>query len=154
MSDQVEKLSLKGEKKMANMAAKVTADYLEEKGFHYEIRGNSEEIVRVSYKMDNRESLEVLIMFDDDETSVQLLSPCYVKVPESKKDIIYELCNRMNCTYRWVKYSLDERDNTIDIRLDSMLPKDFDGELVVDYSMRMANIADEAYPEFMKAIWA
>lgn len=145
---------MKGDMCMANMAAKVTADYMEEKGLHYELRGDEEEIVRVSYRMDNRDSLEILMIFDEDETSVQLLSPCYIKVPESKKDVVYEICNRMNNTYRWVKYTLDEKDSSIDIRLDSMLPREYDGALAVEYSMRMANIADEAYPEFMKAIWA
>jgi hypothetical protein len=136
-----------------NMALKMTAAYLDSKSLKYTVYEDDRRI-RISYLVDNKGSLEVIVIFDEDEGSVALRSFDFCKVPEAKTAAIYEMCSKMNKEYRWIKFFLDERDNTITLAEDAVIQLDSCGEEILDLINRMVRIGDDAYPAFMKAIWA
>ena len=62
-------------------------------------------------------------------------------------------CNELNAKYRWVKFYLD-KDKDVCVSLDAYIDEHTVGEECLNLVRRMINISDEAYPLFMKALWA
>ena len=138
---------------MANMAARMTGAFFDSKGLSYEVLGNDGEVIRAGFAMDNREGIRVLMFFDDDSTGVKIRAFDLVKFPPNKKEAMYKICNEMNSTYRWIKFFVDEKDNTIVAEDDAVIQLDSCGEEVFRCCLQLVSIADDAYPEFMKYIW-
>ena len=67
---------------------------------------------------------------------------------------MYELCSKMNNRFNWVKFFVDESDSTITLSDDAVIQLDSCGEEIIKLIQFMTLVADEAYPEFMKAIWS
>ena len=62
-------------------------------------------------------------------------------------------CNSLNQEYRWVRFYLD-KDWDLICEADALLDPSSGGEECLSIVRRMVNIIDEAYPKFMKALWA
>ena len=60
----------------------------------------------------------------------------------------------MNNRFNWVKFFVDESDSTITLSDDAVIQLDSCGEEIIKLIQFMTLVADEAYPEFMKAIWS
>ena len=60
----------------------------------------------------------------------------------------------MNDKFRWVKFYVDESDNTVSLATDAVITSATCGEVIYELVLRMASIGDDAYPEFMRALWA
>lgn len=137
-----------------NTALRMTAAYFDSKGFKYQIE-EDRDVMRISFgKLDNKDGLKILVFFDEDNRTVAIRSFDYVSFPESKIGNMYALCSKMNKNFRWVKFYVDEEDNTITISDDAVVMLDSVGDELYELVMRMTSIADTAYPEFMKAVWA
>lgn len=136
------------------MAAKVTTAYFDSHGLHYEILGDNGEALRAGFKMDNRaEGLKVLMIFDNDTKGCKVCAYDIVKFSDAKKEVMYRVCNSLNAKYRWIKFFVDESDNTITAQDDAVIELDSCGEEVLQCCLQLVNIVDDAYPEIMKAIW-
>lgn len=131
----------------------VAVQYLESKGFHCQLSEKNERVVRLKFKAENVESVEVLLVFDEDEHSVSCKCYNLCKFPENKKLDMYRICNELNANYRWLKFYVDESDNTITAQLDAVIQVESCGAECYELVGRSVAIADEAYPKFMKAIW-
>ena len=66
---------------------------------------------------------------------------------------MYEVCSKLNNEFRWIKFYVDERDNTITLADDAIVQLDTCGEEIWEIMVRLSDIADDAYPTIMKAIW-
>ena len=77
----------------------------------------------------------------------------FLKVPEAKRGAVLEAVNTLQRKYRYVTFTLDD-DNEIHIGHDLPVRTVNVGDVCVEMFIRMAKIADEAYPIFMKAIWS
>ena len=134
-----------------NLSLKVAAAYLESKGLKFSISDDGNAI-RIGTSLKNKESIEVLLVFEGSALAVRSFGYC--KFTEAKKPAMYELCSKMNNLYRWVKFYVQEDDNTVTLADDAVIQPETCGEEVLELFLRMASIADEVYPEFMKRIWA
>ena len=76
------------------------------------------------------------------------------QIEEAKKAKIYQVMSKLNDDFRWVKFSIDENDNTVTASTDAVIRMDVAGEICYELVFRMVNIVDDAYPEIMKALWA
>ena len=65
---------------------------------------------------------------------------------------MYAVINKVNSTYRWVKFYLDD-DGDVRVEVDALLDDDSCGEECLGLFQRLGNIADDAYPVLMKEIW-
>ena len=137
-----------------NLAAKVTAAFFDSHDIRYSMRGDDNEVIRVGFRAENKESVEILLFFSEKNDNVGIRSFDLCKVPEAKKPALYELCSKLNDKYRWVKFYIDEDDNTITAADDAVIQLDSCGEECLELVMRMCDIADEVYPEIMKTIWS
>lgn len=136
-----------------NLAAKVTAAYFESRNMHCQVSGDDGEIIRVGFRGKNKDSLEVLLIFDEGNNSVALRSFGFCKVPENKKANLYKLCSKLNDSFRWVKFYLDD-DDTVTAADDAVIQLDSCGEECLELVLRMCKITDEAYPIIMKEVWS
>jgi hypothetical protein len=126
--------------------------YMDSKGIKYSDLGDHR--IRVTYNGDNLKSIPVLVAFDKDgENMVQFFCWEIAKFKDKFADGIL-VCNDMNTKYRWVKYYID-KDNDIVCAADTYLYGDWEecGKTCHSMVMRVVNITDEAYPEFMKALY-
>ena len=139
---------------MASMSAQMVASFFKNEGLKFEIDGDKEEIIRISFNADNVESIRISLFFNEEDTNVAVRSFNICKVEDSKKPAIYEACSKLNDDYRWAKFCIDEEDNTVTAAVDAVIRMDVAGEICHELVMRMVNIVDESYPILMKALWA
>lgn len=136
---------------MANYK-KLFIDYLESKGIKYTDR--DEHLVTVSYSGDNIQSIKFYVAFDKDgDGMVQIYGWDIGSFDGDKTAKGIEVCNEMNKKYRWVKFYLDA-DNDVCVSTDSYICEANAGSVCLNLVRRMINIVDEAYPSFMRALWA
>lgn len=110
-------------------------------------------VLRVGFNLDNTE-VSIFIIFDEDDGSVHFEGRDFVKIPKDLNGTILSVCNQCNCDYRWVKFVYEEEDNRVSCKCDAVIQLDSCAEEIFEIVMRMASIVDEAYPIFMKAMWA
>ncbi len=131
---------------------------MERKGIKYSyegVRSNSNnEVVVIKYNCDNVDTITVTFFFNSDceDASIRIFD--LVKVPANKAVSILQTVNKINNTYRFAKFCLDTNDNTIQLEMDPVFRGNDVAEICVELLSRSVNIADEAYPEFMKAIYS
>lgn len=139
---------------MANMAAKVVGAYFDAKGVKYEVIDEDGAVLKLGFSMDNRDGIRLIVRFDGDSEGVSVKAYDLAKFQEDKKQKMFEVCNKLNAQYRWVKFYVDESDNTITVEEDAVIQLDSCGEEVYQCCYQVVAIADEAYPEIMRAIFA
>ncbi len=139
---------------MSNAAAKVTAAYFDSEGFKYDLTGENQDRIITGFGLDNKDSIKILIAFDDSETSVGLRAFDIAKFPQDKMPEMFVLVNMLNSKFRWIKFVVDPEDCTISAEDDAVIQIDSCGQEIMELCMRMAGIVDEAYPIIMKACFA
>ncbi len=136
---------------MANYK-KLFLNHLDAKGIKYDDR--DEFHVVISYSGDNIRSIRIHVSFDKDgEGMVQLYAWDIGNFSGDKLAKGLITCNELNAKYRWVKFYLD-KDKDVCVSLDAYIDEHTVGEECLNLVRRMVNISDEAYPLFMKALWA
>lgn len=129
--------------------------YFESQGLKYsELPDEKNVVLSVRFNGKNKPELEVLLIIDEEAHNVALRSYNYCLVPEEKKNIIYKVCSDMNRNVRWVKFYVDEKDNTISVEDDAILAEENAGDECLELCIRMIRICDDCYPIFMRAIYA
>ena len=81
-----------------------------------------------------------------------------ITVVKNNKEKGIEICNSLNCEYRWLRFYVDD-DCDVVVSIDAVLGEDsyLDdacGEMCMFYLKRVISILDEAYPQIAKARWA
>lgn len=140
-------MSLVAEKIKAFFDAKeITYDY-------FEPTESRNEAIRVGFNAKNKDSISVILIFDEDGNSINVKSFSVAKVPEDKLLDIYVCLNELNNQYRWVKFYVDS-DNEVTVSGDAILDEDSAGPECFEIVIRYIGIIDEVYPNIMKILWA
>ncbi len=130
---------------------------LEQKEIRYTDQGTTEggkDMITVTYGGDNMSSIRVQFFFDEDGESVALRVFDIVKVSDDKAARILTAVNEQNARFRFAKFVLDVRDNTVQAEMDASFRSSDAGDICLEALQRMVGICDDAYPELMKAMWA
>ena len=134
-------------------AIKMTEAYLDSKNFRYsEVKDGTALKLGIG-GLDNKGRMDIIVFFDDDDGAVALRSFDLCTFGPNRREKMYEVCSDLNARFRWVKFFVDEQDNTLTVADDGVVQLDTVGAEVFELVMRMASIVDEGYPEIMKAIW-
>lgn len=137
---------------MGSMAAQVTAAFFDSKGINYDLSEDGMAII-TGFALDNRDGLKILIIFDPGDESVALKAFNVAKIPAAKKDSMFAVVNSLNAKYRWIKFVIDEEDNTITAEDDAVIQLDTCGEEVLECCKHLVGIVDQAYPDIMASIF-
>ena len=130
--------------------------FLDEKGVRYDYFARTEErheAIKVSYNADNKDTISVILFFDDDGRTLNAKSFTIAKVPSAKLMDTYVILNELNYEYRWVKFYIDS-DNEVTVAGDAIVSPETVGAECYEIIQRYVNIIDEVYPRIMKVIYA
>ena len=130
---------------------------LEQKEIRYTDQGTTNEgkdIITITYSGDNMSSIRVQFFFDEGGESVALRVFDIVKASDDKVARILTAINKQNACFRFAKFVLDVRDNTVQAGMDASFRSHDVGDICLELLQRMVGICDDAYPELMKAMWA
>ena len=139
--------------RMVSMADYIGAvcKHLDKKEIKY--KRINDKTLRIAYSGDNLDTIPINVIFDEDgDPYVALRCWDITKFKGSKRERGIMVCNELNNRFRWVKFSVDKDDDIVaanDAHVDLFTA----GEEILMLVRRMVNIVDEAYPEFMKAVW-
>ncbi len=137
---------------MASQAMQLFVDYMVSQDLKVQVLDEEERVARVGFNMENTD-IEMIIHFSEDDTVVQVYGRDFVKIPSEKINEMYKVCNECNNAYRWVCFVVNEEDGQVLCKSDAEIQLDSCAEEIYNTVMRMANIVDNAYPKFMKALW-
>ena len=136
----------------ANLIAFETA--LDQRDIKYrELENAKQPALRIGYSMENMDHLDVFSWFDEDGETMHFGTGVIAHVPENKTEVGLQAINQANVNYRWLTFFLD-KDNDIIASGDAILSPNVVGDTCHELLTRTLNITDEAYSQFMKAIWA
>ncbi len=137
---------------MAGMAAKVLAQFME--SMETAPREVGENTVEIGWNFDGG-SIDIVFSFDDEDRHVSIQGYNFVKgVPEDKYDALYKEINDCNAQYVHIKFYLDRSVGQILARDEDVIQLDTCGPECYELMVRMVKIVEDAYPKFMKAMWA
>ena len=139
---------------MENALAKLTAAFFESIDLYHELDGENKDVIKTGFGgLENVNSVKLLLFFSEDNSNVHVIAPQLVKVPSGKLDHMYKVVNDVNKYFRWVKFLIDE-DGDVQAEADCILDMDTCGQECLEIIQRTATIVDQAYPTFMKELWA
>ena len=136
-----------------NTTAKVVKAYIESKGFNCQVMEGKDNVLWSTGSGENIQNARVIMNFDEDGRYVSLRSYNLCKFEDSKKAAMYKVCSELNASYKWVKFYVDEDDNTITCQDDAIIQLDSAGPECFELLLRMFKIMDDCYPVMMKTIW-
>jgi len=137
-----------------NLSCQAAHEYLTAKGIKHSVEGDDQEVISTGFGgMDNMDSIKILVIYGDDNEDLGIRVFSLLKFPEAKKDRMYEVCSKMNHQFRWARFYVDEDDCKITMAIDAVIDEESSGRITYELIHRTAGIADDAYPEFMKALW-
>lgn len=139
---------------MNNMALEIVSAYMTSKGMNNKIFDKEKNVLEVEFASDNINYSAVYVVFGDQNDSCQFKIFYYCKFPKEKRQKMYELCSIKNSQYRWVKFFVEEEDDSVTIASDAFIQLDSCGDEVLRVVSKMMTVADDAYPDFMKATWS
>ena len=131
-----------------------TKAFMDGKGMHYRATGDGKALFVGIGDMDNSPDIDILIVFGDDDKHVQMRLTDMCKFPEGKMGNMFKTCSDVNARFRWIKFYVNRERVSITAETDAVISPETAGSEVFELIMRMANIVDEAYPTFMKAVWS
>ena len=135
----------------ANLMAFTTA--LDQRDIKYtEVQNANIPTLRIGYSLENINHIDVYFWFDDDGETMHFGSGVIAHVPDNKTDVALRAINTANVNYRWLTFFLD-KDNDIVASGDQILAPNVVGDTCFELLQRTLNICNEAYSNFMKAIW-
>ena len=140
-----------------HLSTKDFVRFLDHKKLRYTVReadgDNSRDIVRINFTADSTD-MTIQFFFNEDNEDAAIRVFDLAKVPSAKIEKIYHTLSEQNNRFRFAKFCLDERDNTIQMEMDAAFRSHDVGEICHELLLRTVDICDKAYPEFMKAIYA
>ncbi len=97
--------------------------------------------------------VRINVFVDNDAESIQIVTSPIASVPAEKTAQMLICLNENNRRFRWVHFYLDD-DNDLIAESDAIIDINTAGPVVAELVGRTASIIDDAYADFMKAIWA
>lgn len=97
-------------------------------------------------------SFEALYISRSEKNDVALRIYNLLRFPEEKLDAMLEAVNDANYRFRFVKFSIDVKNCSVDAAFDFTLAGENLGECAYEMLMRCAGIIDECYPAFMTTL--
>ena len=138
---------------MAGQAVEIFKAFMEAKGFPVSTLEEDDNVVLIGMKTKNTQ-IQIFVEFEQDDEHVYFFGRGFVNVPEEKQDMIYKLCNQCNEKFRFVKFVWNEDAKEVGAECDAIIQLDSCGEEIYEVIGHLLAIVDDAYPIFMKGLWA
>ena len=135
-------------------ATKEICQAFDKEGFKYSTE-ETEKSSRVTstWGVKNGNNYRIQYISCDDDSDVSIRVYALLHIEDDKIAPILVALNKVNSTYRYVKFILDE-DCDVDVEFVLPVATVNVGSSCVEMTHRFVNIIDEAYPILMKALWS
>lgn len=97
-------------------------------------------------------SFEALYISRSEKNDVALRIYNLIKFPPDKLDAMLECVNAANLRFRFLKFTVDEQNDSVDAAYDFTIEGEGIGECAYELLMRSAGIIDDCYPTFMDVL--
>lgn len=139
---------------MVHQATREIASALDSKDLKYDIVEN-DNTSRVICGM-NGKALNFRIQYistdEDNDVAVRVFD--LVKIPEEKKTDMLLFAHECNRRFRYVKFVVNEGDNTLQLEYDMPLKNENPGEIALELLVRILNILNDVGMDMMRRVWA
>lgn len=98
-------------------------------------------------------SFSVHFISSDDENDVSVRVPHFVRFKDKELRSVLHVANAMSSKYRYFKFSVNREAEAVTIEYDFPEQESNISECAVEIFRRILIVAEESYPEFMRAIW-
>ena len=136
-------------------ATKLISEELDRREINYDIEeGENASMLVVGFAIENGPSVRVGFISADDDNSVAIRIIGLVRnIHDTKLDQVLNVVNNCNKKYRYVKFTLNEKNMNVEFDMPKFTPDNAVGPVAVEMLVRMMQIVETAYPEIMRAIW-
>ena len=122
---------------------------LDEKGITYTVVGldeDNDEKVKVNNTDDNGFSYTINYFFDDQQENCSLIVWNIINYDDVDLAKVLRVCNSLNKDYKYIRFYVDESDNTVTAQYDSIFRTNDIDEILWEATLYMVDILEEAYP--------
>ena len=131
------------------ICAELFVNDLKAKGLQFDV-DDRDDVTIVSFPYDGKVAR---LVFSSDDGSYLSLYMVYENIPEEKFIEAIVACNELNTQYKWATFYVD-KDRDLMVHDDAILSVSSAAEEAFEIMLRILNIAKEAKPILMKAIYA
>ncbi|MBQ5338217.1 MAG: YbjN domain-containing protein [Oscillospiraceae bacterium] len=124
-----------------------------EKDVHFSVQENDDNNRVIASVVVDYTSFTVYFISSDETNDISVRVPHFVRFKEKERRDMLRIANRMNDKYRFCKFTVNDESEAVTIEYDFAEKTENIGEAVEELFRRLMQIAEEAYPEFMRAIW-
>ena len=134
-------------------ATAAIADKFTEENIIFRVMESEESCRIIADAVVDYAALSVHFISSDDENDVSVRIPHFVRFKDKERRDVLRVANEMNNKFRFCKFSVNLETEAVTLEYDFPEQDDNVAEGAVEIFRRMLQIAEEAFPEFMKAIW-
>lgn len=132
--------------------ADIFRSYMEQKGTSCDAVDDHALVITYKGKNMNRVTVGVIFHDDDDDDTVSVRCINIITL-KGKEQEAYQICNKLNRSRRWAKFSCQE-DGAIICSADALISEETVCAITFDIISTVANLVDSTYPEFARARWS
>lgn len=134
-------------------ATEEIADFFSEKEIHFSVQENDDSSRITASAVVDYTTFTAYFISNDDTNDVSVRVPHFVRYKAKNRRDMLRIANRMNDKYRFVKFTVNDEAESVTIEYDFAEKTENIGPAAEELFRRVMQIAEEAYPEFMRAIW-
>lgn len=134
-------------------ATEEIAEYFNEKEIVYTVQESESTSRVVASVVVDYASFTVYFISSDDSNDVSVRIPHFVRFKEQDYRDMLKVASRINDKYRFVKFTVNQESEAVTIEYDFAEKTENIGAAAEEIFRRVMQIAEEAYPEFMRALW-
>lgn len=109
--------------------------------------------VWLQFGIKNGPSYRIRFISRDDDNDVAVRVFALLHVEENMQSKVLPVINDLNCRFRYVKFSMD-KDGDVNLDYDYLVRDPNPAVSAREILIRITDIVDKAYPEFMRAMWS
>ncbi len=119
----------------------------------FHIQENEESIRIVASVIVDYTSFTMYFIVNGDSNDVAVRVPHFVRFKKQNRRDMLQIANRMNDRFRFCKFTVNDEAEAVTIEYDFAEKTENIGESCEEIFRLVMQIAEKAYPEFMRAIW-
>lgn len=127
--------------------------YFSSKGINFNVSEEDESSVLTLIMESEHTSFRARFISNCEDSNVAYRIYSLLKFPADRTDDILRVANDANNDFRFVKFCVDTKTNTVDVEFDFLRKVENIGEAAYEMLGRSVNIIDECYPKFMQCIY-
>lgn len=128
-------------------------EFFDEKEVRYRVQEQEEETRIIADVVVDYAAFSVVFLITSEENDVSVRVPHFVRFKEQEYAEMLRVANQVNDRYRFCKFTVNKEAEAVTMEYDFPENTEQIGPAAHEIFQRTMQIAEEAYPEFMRAIW-